>query len=83
MTNSNSEDDKEPISALAIATINIGCLIAYMIIVFSSGMSDTIAACVLFLHTIICIAFAVFSKRPVWWILACIVALPLLSLLTS
>jgi hypothetical protein len=79
----NEGENKNPMSAFAIVGINIGSLIAYMTFVFNTNMSDSTAAFFLFFHVLICVAFAINSKRPVWWISACIVAFSLISVLTQ
>ena len=85
MTEEPEEEQKyrEPMPALAIIGMNFGALLIYLtIIINSNSISDSTGAFILTCHLLICIAFAVHSKRIPWWISACIVALPLFSVLT-
>jgi len=75
--------NEQTISAFVILGINILSLVVYLTLVFSAELSDTVGAFFLFCHVLICIAFAINSKRQVWWVSACIVALPLISVVTS
>lgn len=75
--------NKQTISAFAILGINILSLVAYLTLVFNAELSDTIGAFFLLCHALICITFAIKSKRPVWWVSAFIVVLPLISVVTQ
>lgn len=80
--NEENRDD-QTMSAFAILGINILSLTAYLTLVFSAELSDTVGAFFLLCHVLICVVFAINSKRPVWWVSACIVALPLISVVIS
>ena len=85
MTEEPEEEQEyhEPMPPLAIIGINFGALVIYLaIIINSNSIPDSVGAFILTCHLLICIGFAVYSKRTPWWISACIVALPLFSVLT-
>ena len=79
----NEEAISQPVSAFVVFGANVGVLISYLYIIIHSNISDSVGAFLLFCHLLICIVLALKSKRPVWWVSACAVAFPLISLLTS
>ena len=83
MENSIEKEPKKPFPTFAIVLINILIFIVYLFIGFSSDLSDKIIGLLLFSHVVICIIFGGISKRLVWYILAGIIALPLISLIIS
>jgi hypothetical protein len=83
MENSIEKESEKTFPTFAIVLINILIFIAYLYIGFSSNLSDNIIGFLLFIHVAICIIFGLISKRSVWFILAGIVALPIISLIFS
>ena len=84
MMDFDNEESKKAINGYAIFLINIVCLFIYLAaFVKSNRMPDSVAEFLLLCHVLICIVWAVKTKRPAWWVSACVVVLPLISLLLS
>lgn len=66
-----------------IIIINIVILISNISFGLGYDFSDLTIGLIIFIHMIICAAFAVNYQRSSWWISMGIVALPLISLLLS
>ena len=83
MENSIEKELKKSFPTFAIVLINILVFIAYLIVGFSADLSDKIIGSLLFLHVAISVMIGAISKRTVWFIIAGIIALPLISLIMS